>query len=371
MKILLAFDKFKNCLSAIAVCQIIAKQINLNTSHSYISLPLSDGGEGFLSTINSIKKTVVKNYNVTGPLKKKISVPIGFVDNHIAIVDLSTIVGLHLLPKEKRNPMYTTTKGLGEAIKFAIENCVDEIWLGVGGSSTNDAAAGALQELGMRFLDENNSTIDNIVGKDLIRINKIDDSNFVLNKHSVKIKIFCDVRNPMIGNFGASKTYANQKGANKNEIELLENGMQNFIKKATWFCGKDYSDLAGTGAAGGIAGGFLFFCNAELLNGFDSIAKIIGLEKIIENSDLILTGEGKYDSQSKFGKVPHSVACLAKKYNKKVYLLAGMIQQVEDLKLFDSVNSVFELAASEDDSIENARGYLIKIINSLILKKMI
>ncbi|HFL3258347.1 TPA: glycerate kinase [Clostridioides difficile] len=324
MKILISIDSLKGSLSSIEAGNAIKKGILKVKEDAQVKiLPLADGGEGTVDALvqgmNGKKETI----EVTGPIAKKVDATYGLLKNtSTAIIEIAQASGLTLVPTELRNPLYTTTYGVGEIIKEAINKGYRNFIVGIGGSATNDAGIGMLQALGFEFYDKNNKLVG-LGGKVLNEIRHIKIENRLKELDECKFKIACDVNNPLFGKNGAAYIYGSQKGATSEIIEKLDNGLRNFSKVVKNYLSKDVANVEGAGAAGGLGFAFLAFLNSKLESGIKIILEEIKLEEELKDADFVITGEGRLDNQTAMGKAPIGVAKLAKKYGVKVIGLAG------------------------------------------------
>ncbi|HGE7933032.1 TPA: glycerate kinase [Clostridioides difficile] len=324
MKILISIDSLKGSLSSIEAGNAIKKGILKVKEDAQVKiLPLADGGEGTVDALvqwmNGKKETI----EVTGPIAKKVDATYGLLKNtSTATIEIAQASGLTLVPTELRNPLYTTTYGVGEIIKEAINKGYRNFIVGIGGSATNDAGIGMLQALGFEFYDENNKLVG-LGGKVLNEIRHIKIENRLKELDECKFKIACDVNNPLFGKNGAAYIYGSQKGATSEIIEELDNGLRNFSKVVKNYLSKDVANVEGAGAAGGLGFAFLAFLNSKLESGIKIILEEIKLEEELKDADFVITGEGRLDNQTAMGKAPIGVAKLAKKYGVKVIGLAG------------------------------------------------
>ena len=324
MKILISIDSLKGSLSSIEAGNAIKKGILKVKEDAQVKiLPLADGGEGTVDALvqgmNGKKETI----EVTGPIAKKVDATYGLLKNtSTAIIEIAQASGLTLVPTELRNPLYTTTYGVGEIIKEAINKGYRNFIVGIGGSATNDAGIGMLQALGFEFYDKNNKLVG-LGGKVLNEIRHIKIENRLKELDECKFKIACDVNNPLFGKNGAAYIYGSQKGATSEIIEELDNGLRNFSKVVKNYLSKDVANVEGAGAAGGLGFAFLAFLDSKLESGIKIILEDIKLEEALKDADFVITGEGRLDNQTAMGKAPIGVAKLAKKYGVKVIGLAG------------------------------------------------
>ncbi len=332
-----------------------------------IICPLADGGEGTVKTVIEALSGEVISCQVTDPLGNKISSYFGFVSQSpprqlkpLGIIEMAAASGLHLVPPKKRNPLITTTFGTGELIKAALAKGCQRIIVGIGGSATCDGGMGALQALGVRFLDKKGEELG-FGGGELTKLAKIDPSLIDKRLEGVDFLIASDVNNPLIGPQGAAQVYASQKGADPQGVALLEEGLRHFAQLIKRDFGKDILSLPGGGAAGGLGAGLLAFLNAKITLGSDLVIDLVGFKDYLKKADLVITGEGKFDTQTSFGKIPFRVIKLAKGFNLPVLVVAGIIDFPEkDLSLLGvrKAYSAIDYTTSLKESIKNASFFL-------------
>lgn len=291
----------------------------------FVLHPMADGGEG---TVNAILSTTVGrkvSLIAHDPLMREIECQFGIIDDgKTAIIEMASASGLERLNKDERNPWMTTTYGTGEIIKAALDRGCRNIILGIGGSATNDIGTGMANALGVRFLDSRKNPVQ-MGGGFLDEIKVIDMSGLDPRISHTHIRVATDVNNPLYGPNGAAMVYAAQKGADVEMVRQLDEKVNSFAVVLMKYFGKDFSQVPGSGAAGGLGAGLIAFTNAELVNGFDLLAQITHLEDRIKSSGLVITGEGKVDRQTGFGKTAFGVAQLAKKYQKPVIVIGGAL----------------------------------------------
>jgi len=337
--ILIACDKYKGSLSSIEVCEIIKEAIiELRPQINVITSPMADGGDGTVDTlVNSLEGEYV-DVEVTGPLGEKVNSRFGIVFENTAVIEMASASGLWLVPEEKRDPEKTTTYGTGELIKKAMEIGCKQIIIGIGGSATNDAGVGMAQALGVNFFDRNGKKLGYGGGR-LSDISKIDISDIITKKsNDCEVIIASDVDNELYGKKGAAYVYGPQKGADKKMVERLDKGLKHFDDMVKKEIGLKIGKVKGSGAAGGLGAGLIVFLNGKMKPGAEIIIELTGMEKKIRNSDLIVTGEGKLDDQTLYGKSPYAIAKLAKKYGKKVITFNGtndIMTSKETVKRFE------------------------------------
>lgn len=363
MKILIASDKFKGSLSAKEVCSAIQEGLKnqLNPVHEITLHPMADGGDGSLEVLSDYVDFECHEVNTLDPLGRQILTTY-YTANGNAFIELASASGMVLLKKGERNPLKTSTYGTGKMIVDAIAKGFQNVFLFLGGSATNDAGIGIAEALGYQFFDEKNQKLKP-VGENLIHVNKIKaDSTF--NLKNTQITLLCDVDNPLFGPNGAAFVYAAQKGADIEQVKYLDLGLRNFSKVVLEETGIDVSNLKGGGASGGIAGALVGLLGAKVKMGFDVISNLTNLEKKIQQSDWVISGEGRLDTQSFQGKVIGGIANLCKKYKKPLALFVGMNEldkQAIDRLNVKSVFAIAEHAQNLDDAIVNGANYLTQM----------
>lgn len=324
MKIVIAIDSLKGSLSSIEAANAIKKGIKNSKLEAEIEIkPLADGGEGTVDALVDGMNGKRKVVEVCGPAQQKVNATYGILeDSNTAIMEMAQAAGITLVSGENKNPLITTTYGVGEIIKEAINEGCRNFIIGIGGSATNDAGVGMLQALGFKFYDENNKLVG-LGGQVLNQIKKIDVSEKLKQLDECTFKIACDVNNPLYGLNGAAHIYGPQKGATPSIVEELDKGLMNFSEVVKKDLGKDLDEVPGAGAAGGMGFGFLAFLNSKLESGIKIILDEIKLEDAVKDADIVVTGEGRLDNQTAMGKAPIGVAKLAKKYGARVIAISG------------------------------------------------
>ncbi|MDM8127250.1 glycerate kinase [Paraclostridium benzoelyticum] len=324
MKIVISIDSLKGSLTSIEAANAIKKGIlSVDNKSDVVIMPLADGGEGTVEALVQGMNGKEKVISVTGPINEKVNATYGILkETNTAIIEMAQASGLPLVPAELRNPLNTTTYGVGEIIKEAIEKGCRNFIVGIGGSATNDCGVGMLQALGFEFYDENDNLVE-LGGKVLNQIKRIKTDNKLKELDQCNFKIACDVNNPLYGENGAAYIYGPQKGANEEIVKELDKGLKNFAEVVKKDLGKDIAHIEGSGAAGGLGFGFLGFLNSKLESGIKIILDEIKLEEVVKDADIVITGEGRLDNQTAMGKAPIGVAKLAKKHGAKVIAIAG------------------------------------------------
>jgi glycerate kinase len=301
---------FKGSLDAHAVARAMARGVRAALPEAgVVILPVSDGGEGLLDVIIPSLGGEIRMAEVMGP-DGTTTRPArwGWIaPRRSAVIETAEAAGLNLLPPEARNPLNTTTIGVGQLIRHALDHGAGEILVGLGGSATNDGGTGCASALGVRFLGREGSPVPR-GGGSLIRISAIDASAADRRLESCRVRVACDVTNPLTGPGGATRVYSRQKGARPADMDLLEQGMEHYRALLRGFTGRDVGAEPGSGAAGGLGAALLGFCHATLEPGIETVLDAIGFDAVLHGADLVLTGEGRIDAQTAFGKAVAGVA---------------------------------------------------------------
>lgn len=354
MKILIAPDSFKESLSALEVCQSIQSGFKqVFPEANYTLLPMADGGEGTLDVLSYALDGHWQQVAIHDPMMRQITAKYLLLANHTAVIEIAEACGLHLLTPNERNPLITSSYGVGEMIADAIDKGANRIIIGLGGSSTNDGGLGMLMALGIRFYDYDGNSIAQ-GGIQLARLQRIDASSLHAKLSKTVFEVACDVTNPLCGASGASAIFGPQKGANSEQVAMLDNALNNFAMVCNQHFNndKDHQNIAGAGAAGGLGFALMTFCGAQLQSGFDTVAKAVHLAEHIAVTDLVITGEGKLDAQTAMGKVASGVSQLAKTNNKPVIAICGSVDGLgmNDLDLKN--NSQFDVVMPSIQKID-------------------
>ncbi|WKA56988.1 glycerate kinase [Planococcus shenhongbingii] len=328
MKVLIAIDSFKGSISSIEGSEAISAGIKeVYPEAQIVILPLADGGEGTVEALIRATDGNLVEKEVMGPLKEKVTAVYGILgDGKTAVIETAAACGLPLVPSNQRNPLLTTTYGVGELIADAIDKGCREFVIGLGGSATNDAGIGMLQALGFRFYNEHNKEVG-IDGQALADICRLDLEHVNDKLKECTFRIACDVKNPLYGPMGAAYIFGPQKGATPEMVKQLDEGLKHFADLVQDELGVDINQIEGAGAAGGLGAAFSGFINGQLQSGIDLVLEIIDMEKSMEGADFVITGEGKLDGQTSMGKAPLGVAQLAQKQGIPVIALAGGITE--------------------------------------------
>lgn len=378
MKIVVAPDSFKGSISAKNLCIAIRKGIHrVVPDAEVIELPLSDGGEGFLESLIYATNGRVQEVVVSDPLGRKILSSYGILgDEEKVVIEMAKASGLPLLADEERNPLITTTYGTGELIKAALKEGYRNIIIGVGGSGTNDGGIGMLKALGARFYDREGRPLDHTVSS-LTQLATIDIDGLDPRIKEMQLTIASDVTNPLCGPNGATAIFAEQKGATKEMLPTLDRALKQFGKVIYDQFSIDILHMEGAGAGGGIGAALMAVLNGEMKSGIDLSLDMIHFDRIIKNADVIITGEGKLDSQTLSGKVISGVSKRAKKECIPTIALCGSCEltgvDLEFLNL-DASFSIVPGPCSLKEAIENAEKWaterteqIMRLITSSIL----
>ncbi|HZG85497.1 glycerate kinase [Paenibacillus sp.] len=356
MHIVIAPDSFKGCLTAEAVCEAIARGVRKALpSASVVLIPMADGGEGTLDSLlaSGGRRVCVR---VAGPLGEPVDAAYGVLDGGVAVIELAEASGLGLVPEERRDPLRATTYGTGELIRAALDDGCRDFILAVGGSATNDGGAGMLQALGLRLLDEDGLPIGP-GGGELGRVAAIDASGFDPRIAESRFVLASDVTNPLVGPQGATRVFGPQKGASPETIERLERGMMHWADAIERHAGVRLHDMPGAGAAGGIGGAFLAFFPAEFRRGIDVVVERTPLREALRGADLVITGEGRIDSQTASGKTPMGVAQEAMRAGVPAVAIAGSVGPGIEALYPHGLRAVFSLVNGPmtlDEALRNA-----------------
>ncbi len=343
MNVLIAIDSFKGSLTTTQLADAISQGIlDVSTDFVVEKVPIADGGEGTYETLVQGLGGETISVEVHGPLFEQRIASYGILEDKTAIIEMAQCSGLPLVPEQLRNPLNTTTFGVGELIKDAITKGCRTFIIGIGGSATNDGGIGMLNALGYQFLDAKGNLLTPI-GSSLELIDRIDTTNVWKELDDCTFLVACDVDNPLYGERGAANVYGRQKGATEEQVIQLDNGLQNFGNVVLQQMKQQIADVPGSGAAGGLGGGFIGFLNATLQPGTDIIFQKLGIEEKVKHADIIITGEGRLDFQTVMGKAPIGIAKIAKRYHKPVIALAGSLTKDAFLGHDAGITSMFSI----------------------------
>ncbi|MGF1876041.1 glycerate kinase [Photobacterium frigidiphilum] len=358
MKIVIAPDSYKESLTAMEVATAIEagfRQVMPNAE--YHKLPMADGGEGTVQSLVDATDGTIIEHTVTGPLGEKVKGFYGLMgDGKTAIIEMAAASGLHLVSAEKRNPLLTTSFGTGELIKAVLDQGVEHIIVGIGGSATNDGGLGMAQALGIKMLNAQGNELG-YGGGELAQLARIDMSGIDPRLAKVKLEVACDVDNPLCGLKGASHIFGPQKGATPAIVEQLDTNLAHYAEIINVQLGQDVKDIPGAGAAGGLGAALLGLFNASLRPGIDIVMDAVNFTDIVSDADLVITGEGRIDSQTIHGKTPIGVARAAKKFHIPVIGIAGCLSNDCDVVYEHGIDAVFSVvprAMALADAFEEA-----------------
>lgn len=355
MKIVIAPDSFKESLPASEVAKAIKRGLQKALPESEcLLLPVGDGGEGTVEAIKSALGLEEHTTQVTGPFGDEVQMPYVYKET-LALFEVADLIGLAKIPIEKRNPLNIQTKGIGQLILHLIEHGMKEIYIGVGGTSSNDSGLGIAAGLGYQFYDENGIELE-ACGQSLFEIRHISKDNASSVPSDVRIKILADVTNPLCGTHGATYTFGKQKGLNPAQFHEVDSAIENFYRKVA----PEILKLEGAGAGGGIAAGLCAFAGATIVSGIQTCLDLIGFDQKVADADLVIVGEGRLDTQSLAGKAPIGVA---KRTPNGVPVIAICGSLSEDLPPLPFENivaafSILEKSEPLEDSLKNAAIYL-------------
>ncbi|MGY4025592.1 glycerate kinase [Aeromonas rivuli] len=358
MKIVIAPDSFKESLSAMEVADAIEagfKQVLPDAT--YVKLPMADGGEGTVRSLVDATDGRIVTAEVTAPLGNRVEGFLGLLgDGKRAVIEMAAASGLHLVAPEQRNPLLTSSFGTGELILAALDLGVTHLILGIGGSATNDGGAGMIQALGGKLLKADGSAIG-FGGAALAELATIDLSGLDARLADLTIEVACDVNNPLCGPKGASAVFGPQKGANYEMVVQLDNNLSHYADCIEAALGCQVKDIPGAGAAGGMGAALVGLLGAELKPGIQIVIEALDLASVLQDADLVITGEGRIDSQTIHGKTPMGVARCAKQFGKPVIGIAGCLTDdcgVVHAHGIDAVFAVVNRAMSLPEALETA-----------------
>ena len=328
MNVLVAMDSFKGSLSTFRGGAAVEEGVKRVFPEANVRIsPLADGGEGTVAAIIGARGGEMRRAKVCGPLGESVTASYGFLpDEGVAVIEMAEAAGLTLVPKEKRDPLCTTTYGVGELIRHAVENGARRFIIGIGGSATNDGGVGMLSALGYSFTDAQGEPIPRgAIG--LSVLSRISDEGVLKELRECSFTVACDVTNPLCGELGCSAVYAPQKGASEQDVRRMDAWLAQYAALSAKTIPTADPEHPGSGAAGGLGFAFHAYLGARLESGVSIVLRETELEKHVQNADVVITGEGRLDGQSCMGKAPVGVAALAKKFGKTVIAFAGCVRE--------------------------------------------
>ena len=358
MRIVVAPDSYKGSVSALGVAQAMERGIlRVFPTADVLKIPIADGGEGTVEALVSATRGQMRHCVVTGPLGKRITACWGILgDQETAVIEMAAASGLPLLLPEQRDPLMATTRGTGELIRAALDAGLRKIIIGIGGSATNDGGAGMARALGVRFSGNDGNELPE-GGAALASLKHIDMTGLDSRLLETEITVACDVDNPLCGLRGASAVFGPQKGATPQMVARLDAALNHFALIAEDATGRQVADLPGAGAAGGLGAGLMFFTAAKLRPGVDIVLDAVSFSEVVREAEFVITGEGRTDFQTAFGKAPVGVAKVAKQFKVPVFCLSGGLGEGADDVLalgIDAVMSVCEGPMSLDECMSRA-----------------
>lgn len=357
MKVAIMMDSFKGNLTSMEAAAFVSEGVLRVFPEAEIhTLPVADGGEGTVDALTIPLGGRKELATVRDPLGREISAPFGVLPNGDAVLEMAAASGIGLLKPEEYAPLLTSSYGTGQLLAAALEKGCQRIFIGIGGSATNDGGAGMARALGVRFLDASGQELPE-GGAALAQLHHIDISGLHPGLAKAEIIVACDVDNPLCGSEGASLVYGKQKGASLEEQVLLDSCLAHYADVLERDLAVSLRDQPGSGAAGGLGAGLLAFCGARLERGIDMVMDVIGAEQEFEWADIVITGEGRIDGQTVHGKVPSGVTTRAKKYEKPVFAIAGFAER-DSVKVYtcglDAVVSSMQGSMELDEAMQEA-----------------
>lgn len=347
MKVVVAIDSFKGSLSSMEAGTAVAEGIYRADKEAEVTVrPLADGGEGTVEALTAGMNGKTEHVSVTDPLGNTVEASYGIIaETQTAIIEMAAAAGITLLAEKDRNPLYTTTYGVGELIRNAIKKGCRNFIVGIGGSATNDGGVGMLQALGYGFLGADGKQVP-YGAKGLALIEKITDDRVVPELKECHFKVACDVANPLCGEQGCSAVFGPQKGATPSMVEKMDKWLMHYAALTKEKYPQSDRNKPGTGAAGGLGFAFLSYTNAVLESGVKIVLEETKLEQYIKNADIVITGEGRLDGQTVMGKAPIGVAGMAKKYGKRVLAFSGCTTEDAVLCNHHGIDAFFPILRS-------------------------
>lgn len=350
-RILIAPGPYKECLSSFAVARAMERGVKeiLPTAVSIIR-PLCDGGSGIAEVLTEATAGRLARVQVDGPIGQRVEAEYGLLgDGRTAVVESAKAAGLALVPRDRRNPLRTSSFGVGQLLAHAASSGAKEIIVGCGDSGTNDCGMGCAAALGVRFFDADSKPILYPRGEDLRRVARIDPAGARERLAGSRISVACNLTSILSGPEGTSRIYGPQKGATKEDVEILQSGVDHFVKVVLSGCGIDLSYVPGAGGAGGLAASLYAFCGARLLYSIDVVDRYLNLDQHLASVDLVLTGEGRIDDRTATGKVPCGIALKAKRYNLPVVAVVGSIADDHEDIFYNGIDAVESIAEGPQD----------------------
>jgi glycerate 2-kinase len=375
MKIVIVPSGFKECLDAEEVALAMDRGVRrFNHLIDTVMIPMIDGGEGFAKTIVNLKNGDLIFKKVTGPVGKNVNSYFGLYEENgrrTAVIEMAAVAGLKHVPRNQRNPLKTSTYGVGELILAALDFDVDHILIGCGDSGTSDGGAGMAQALGVQFLNEKKQIIPIHGGEDLLKVDSLKTTNIDRRLKHVSIDVACNWKNILCGEKGVARVFGPQKGATSKQVETLSLALEHYAQIVQDSTGLDVRTLPGSGASGGLGAGLLAFTDATLHPRFDLIMNYINMEEEISTADIVFTAEGSLDFQTPNGKIPAEVARIAKRNNIPVIAITGTIGKGANLNYqagIDAYSSIIQTPASLEHAMKKAPEWIEESTESVLRK---
>ncbi len=362
MKVIICPDSFKGTLTSKEAADIIEEGVRSCVPNAQvIKIPIADGGEGSLDAFGAETRVC----EASDPYFGRLKAPVGFLKGNIAVIESAACAGLTLVG-ERMNPAATTTFGVGEQIKYALDAKAKSVIICLGGSATNDAGCGMASALGVRFYDKHGREFIP-TGISLSKIEKIDMSCADKRLRNTKISAMCDVKNTLFGKSGAAYIYAPQKGADRDMVKLLDEGLMHFAEVCKRETGCDVASLEGSGAAGGMGAGVVAFLGGTLKSGIETVLETARFDELLSDADIVITGEGSFDKQSLDGKVVYGIASHMKKSSAKLLVVAGKV--TADISLLGRVDGVFSIQTEPrlfEDAVKYTKRNLLFTVQNIM-----
>lgn len=361
MRVVIAIDSFKGSLTSLQAGNAVKEAVLRADSDAEVAvLPLADGGEGTVEALSAGLGGCMVEVTVTGPLGDPTAARYGICDDgNTAVIEMAAAAGITLVPPENRDPLHTTTYGVGELIKDAIRRGCRRFIVGIGGSATNDGGVGMLSALGYAFLEKDGNPIPRGAAG-LAKLAVISDEGVLPELKECTFRVACDVTNPLCGENGCSAVFGPQKGATAESVAQMDGWLKSYADLARTVSNRADSTYPGAGAAGGLGFAFLSFTNAQLESGVTIVLEETRLEEHIRSADVVVTGEGRLDAQTVMGKAPIGVAKLAKRYGKRVIAFAGCVTDEAVVCNEHGIDAYFPVvpgAVMLEEAMEPARAY--------------
>lgn len=361
MNVVIAIDSFKGSLSSIEAGNAVKEAVLKADSEAAVQVcPLADGGEGTVEALQNGLGGEGVTVTVTGPLGTPVKAKYCILpDKNTAVIEMASAAGITLVPENERNPLNTTTFGVGEVIKDAINKGCRRFIVGIGGSATNDGGIGMLSALGFQFLDKDGNSVS-FGAKGLENLHSISTENAMQELKECSFRVACDVTNPLCGENGCSAVFGPQKGATPEMVSKMDKWLENYSRIAATVSENADADHPSAGAAGGLGFAFLTFLNAKLQSGVKIVLEETHLENYIKNADIVITGEGRLDGQTAMGKAPIGVAQLAKKHGKKVVGFSGCVTDDAEILNRHGIDAFFPILRSVvtlEEALQKSNAY--------------